>query len=231
MKYIEIKNLILDQIEQGELFPNQKLPSERILADSFSTTRITIREALSSLEAESKIYREDRRGWFVSASPLLIDPTQVTSFEGTATSQDRIPATKFLNVSLEMANKKASQLLQLKPFSKVYKVSRVKYIDNRPVAYFVNYISPSLFPELLDKDLSGSLTELFDVEYTIKRNRLKYHICTGNLERALAKHLRINDAMPMLILEKINGNDGNMACDCSIEYWRQDSIRIESISF
>ena len=54
MKYIEIKNLILDQIEQGELFPNQKLPSERILADSFSTTRITIREALSSLEAESK---------------------------------------------------------------------------------------------------------------------------------------------------------------------------------
>lgn len=74
MQYVEIKIAVEEQIESGLLPPGQKLPPERKLAESFNTTRVTLREALSLLEIEGKIYREDRRGWFISPPPLSYDP-------------------------------------------------------------------------------------------------------------------------------------------------------------
>ncbi|WP_225321226.1 GntR family transcriptional regulator, partial [Pseudomonas aeruginosa] len=51
----------LVQPQQGA-FP----PAERKLSELFATTRITLREALIQLESQGLIYREERRGWFVS---------------------------------------------------------------------------------------------------------------------------------------------------------------------
>ncbi len=49
MQYVKIKDSIVEQIEAGMLSPRQKLPAERKLAESFDTTRVTLREALSLL--------------------------------------------------------------------------------------------------------------------------------------------------------------------------------------
>lgn len=54
MQYVKIKDSIVEQIEAGMLSPRQKLPAERKLAESFDTTRVTLREALSLLEAEGR---------------------------------------------------------------------------------------------------------------------------------------------------------------------------------
>ncbi len=74
MQYVKIKDAIVEQIDAGMLMPRQKLPAERKLAESFDTTRVTLREALSLLEAEGKIYREDRRGWFISPRLYAMTP-------------------------------------------------------------------------------------------------------------------------------------------------------------
>ncbi|MDF5919596.1 GntR family transcriptional regulator [Pseudomonas aeruginosa] len=59
-----------EQIERGLLARGSKPPSERQLSELFSTTRITLREALGQLEDQGLIYREERRGWFVSPQRL-----------------------------------------------------------------------------------------------------------------------------------------------------------------
>ena len=64
-----IRESIASQIDSGQLPLGGKLPSERELSDLFNTTRITLKDALKALEAEGRIYREDRRGWFVSPPP------------------------------------------------------------------------------------------------------------------------------------------------------------------
>ena len=91
MHYVKIKVSFFEQFEAGRLSPRQKLPAERNLAESFDTTRVTLREALSLLEAEGRIYREDRRGWFISPEPLYYDPTQTLNFPNMAKAQNRVP--------------------------------------------------------------------------------------------------------------------------------------------
>jgi len=229
VQYVKIKDAILEQIEAGMLSPRQKLPSERKLAESFDTTRITLREALSLLEAEGRVYREDRRGWFISPQPLRYDPTQTLNFSQMATAQSRVPKTELLLAKAMIANKQATALLELKPFSDVYRVDRVRYLDDRPVVYVTNYIRPEAFPDLLSQELSQSLTDIYREHYATQYISVRYRITTSSLLGEIAQALRATEGTPAMVVERINYNQKGELITCDIEYWRHDAISIESM--
>lgn len=228
MQYVEIKDAILEQIEAGMLLPREKLPAERKLATSFNTTRITLREALSLLEAQGKIYREDRRGWFISPPPLRYDLTERQHFTNMALSQDREPKTQFLNAKIMVVNKQAAQLLALKPFSNVYCVDRLRFLEDRPVMYVRHYIRCDLFPNLLKLDLSNSLTELYRQHFDIVSSSFCYQIRSSSLLGETAKILRATIGTSAMVLERVIYNVHQEVIASDIEYWRQDAINIES---
>jgi DNA-binding GntR family transcriptional regulator len=76
-----------EQIEHGLLSAGCQLPAERKLSEVFATTRITLREALLQLEAKGLIYREERRGWFISPPRLLYDLVQRSHFHAMVHAQ------------------------------------------------------------------------------------------------------------------------------------------------
>ncbi|MBU2898002.1 phosphonate utilization transcriptional regulator PhnR [Vibrio hepatarius] len=230
MQYVKIKDSVVEQIEAGMLSPRQKLPPERKLAESFNTTRVTLREALSLLEAEGRIYREDRRGWFISPPPLRYDPTQASSFSNSAQQQNRMPKTELLTAKKVIANKQATTLLNLEPFSDVYHVDRVHYLENRPVVYVTHYISPKYLPNILSYDLSSSLTNIYKEHYGVNYHHSHYRISTSTLLGKTAQALRATSGTPAMIIERTNYNRGGDLIDCQVECWRHDAIRIESVA-
>lgn len=230
MQYVKIKDAVVEQIESGLLSPRQKLPSERKLADSFDTTRVTLREALSLLESEGRIYREDRRGWFISPQPLKYDPTQTLNFTNLALAQKRTPLTELLAAKSILANKQAASLLGLQPFSDVYRVDRVRYLENRPVAFVTKYIRPELLPNLLDFDLSQSLTDIYRDKFGVVYQKIRYRISTSSLLADIAQALRATSGTPAMVIERLNYNQHGELIDCDIEYWRHDAISVESIA-
>ncbi|MFM2587126.1 phosphonate utilization transcriptional regulator PhnR [Vibrio sp. TBV020] len=230
MQYVKIKDSIVEQIESGMLSPRQKLPAERKLAESFDTTRVTLREALSLLEAEGRIYREDRRGWFISPLPLRYDPTQTLNFTNMALAQERVPRTELIAAKGILADKQASRLLNLQPFSDVFRVDRVRYLEDRPVVYVTNYIRPELFPNLLDYDLSESLTDIYREHFGVVYQKIRYRISTSSLLGEIAQSLRATSGTPAMVVERINYNQQGELIDCDIEYWRHDAISIESLA-
>ncbi|MFT4143955.1 MAG: LacI family DNA-binding transcriptional regulator [Mobilitalea sp.] len=66
LKYLVVKQSIMDQIQCGELKPNDKLPSEEEYSEVFNVSGITIRKALSELANEGYIKRIKRKGTFVN---------------------------------------------------------------------------------------------------------------------------------------------------------------------
>ncbi|RTZ18079.1 phosphonate utilization transcriptional regulator PhnR [Vibrio aquaticus] len=230
MQYVKIKDSIIEQVESGMLSPRQKLPAERKLAESFDTTRVTLREALSLLEAEGSIYREDRRGWFISPEPLKYDPTQVVSFPSLAKAQNRTPKTELVATKSIIANKQATRLLELPPFSDVYRVDRVRYLEDRPVVHVTHYLRPDVFPNLLAYDLSGSLTDIYREQYDVKYHKVRYRISTSSLLGEEAQALRATSGTPAMVIERVGYNEQGLPIGCDIEYWRHDAISIESMA-
>jgi DNA-binding transcriptional regulator YhcF (GntR family) len=64
--YLQLKELLQGQIEQGLFFPHQKLPSERELCRQHNLSRMTARKALQTLIVEGFAYTRVGKGTFVS---------------------------------------------------------------------------------------------------------------------------------------------------------------------
>ena len=230
MQYLKIKALILEQIESGKHSSKHKLPAERKLAEALATSRITLREALLQLETEGRIYREGRRGWFISPKPLIYDPTQTLNFSSMARRQQRVPRTDLLSATRCLANKKATQWLNLQPFSEIYQIERVRYLDERPVVHVTHYVRSNLFANLLSFDLTTSLTDIYKTHFDTLYQTVRYRIATGTLQGDMANALKASAGSLAVVVERINYNQKGVLIDCDIEYWRHDAIVIESIA-
>ncbi|MFD0711477.1 substrate-binding domain-containing protein [Paenibacillus sp. GCM10027626] len=68
--YTQIRQYILDQIEQKKWLPGDKIPSENELAERFNVSRITVKNALSKLNEDGLIFRVQGKGSFISPDPL-----------------------------------------------------------------------------------------------------------------------------------------------------------------
>ena len=86
-------------LKDGITTPGGKLPSERELGELLGIKRMTLRQALLNLEAESKIFRKDRKGWFVTQPRFNYSPELSASFQRAAiepVSYTHLPSTPAL---------------------------------------------------------------------------------------------------------------------------------------
>ena len=70
--YLQLKNLLQNQIVQGIYYSHQKLPSERDLCRDYNLSRMTARRALQELIEEGYAYTKMGKGTFVSDTLTVI---------------------------------------------------------------------------------------------------------------------------------------------------------------
>ena len=221
-----LKQLLLKEV----LHPLQKLPSERALSALFATTRITLKEALSALEIEGLIYREERRGWFVSPARLIYNPLSRCHFHQLVKAQQRSATTQVLGIKTQLADAQQSQLLALNKLTQLHCISRLRCVDNRPVLYVQNCLISDLFPDILQQDLSQSLTGLYQEKYGYHTSRSRFEVFPTGANKQVARALNLAEGQQVLKICRVNyQQDGNII-DCEFEYWRPDAvlIRIDS---
>lgn len=67
-KYMQLKQEILQWITGGRLRPDDRLPTEFELSDTFAMSRQTVRQAIGELVQEGWLYRVQGKGTFVSST-------------------------------------------------------------------------------------------------------------------------------------------------------------------
>ncbi|BEV73532.1 UTRA domain-containing protein [Paludibacterium sp. THUN1379] len=221
-----IRESLAAQIDSGLLPLGSKLPSERELSELFSTTRITIKDALLALEAEGRIYREDRRGWFVSPPRLIYNPQYRSHFHDMVTRQQRQVETRVLSASTVLATPALSQELSLGPLAQLLQIRRTRSIDGRVVMYVEHHLKPEFFPGILQQDLSQSLTLIYQQRYDIRYGRSRFDIFPSAARGEVAQALTLAEGSPILLVFRINYDQHGRIIDCDHEYWRHDAIRI-----
>ncbi|MBU9846049.1 UTRA domain-containing protein [Rahnella ecdela] len=216
-----------ESIAAGAFSAKGRLPSERALSEQFSTTRITLREALSQLEAQGLIYREVRRGWFVSPPRIVYNPLQRSHFHAMAKDQGRHAQTEVIDAKYCIASETVSQKLLLPSESEVICIRRLRYIDKRPVLYVEHYLNPLYFQGILDADLTTSLTDLYASRYDIHYGRVRFDMVPTLLPEEASRALRVASGSPALFITRINRDQHDRVIDCDLEYWRYDALHID----
>ncbi len=221
-----IGQVLQEQLDHGLLASGSKLPAERKLSELFGTTRITVREALLQLEAQGQIYREERRGWFVSPPRLAYNLMQRSHFHAMVSAQGRVPSTEVISARLQPASAAVCAWLQLPALSSVIQICRARRIDERLVLYVEHYLNPQFFPGILDFDLNQSITELYARHYDLHYGRVRFEIVPTALSVDAAAALRVSVGSPGLRIARVNYDQHERLIDCDLEFWRHDAIHV-----
>jgi DNA-binding GntR family transcriptional regulator len=213
-------------IEAGSLASGAKLPPERALSEEFSINRVTVRQALSRMEAEGLIFREERRGWFVSPPRVCYDPTANTSFTESVSAQGRVAGTTILSKQELSASETLSSLLDCAVGDPIFIINRLRTVDGRAVLVEQIHIKAKRCPGLLDFPLDQSMTGLMAEKFGIIEQRTQINMRPTALPESPAKALGVAVGTPSLYLSRIILDQFSEVIEVDQEFWRHDAIDI-----
>jgi GntR family transcriptional regulator len=129
-KYYTYKVRLLELIDGAA--PGTMLPTERELADTYGTSRTTVRQALTELVGEGRLDRVQGRGTFV-AEPKLVHLRQLTSFSEDLGARDT--RSELIDLTDEPADAAAAAHLELPLGAIVQRIERVRWVGEEPLAH------------------------------------------------------------------------------------------------
>lgn len=223
---MRFRNHFAAMIEAGTLAPGAKLPPERALAEEFSITRVTVRQALMRMEAEGLMFREERRGWFVSPPRVRYDPTANTSFSESVMEQGRTAGTTILSKQQVAASQWESEQLDCAVGDPIFVINRLRTVDGRAVLVEQIHIKAARCPGLLDFPLDQSMTGLMAEKYGIVEHRTQIDMRPTALSEFPARALGVAAGTPSLYLSRTILDQFDEVVELDQEFWRHDAIEI-----
>ncbi|MDP9836978.1 DNA-binding GntR family transcriptional regulator [Neorhizobium huautlense] len=222
----KLEQAIRVDLAEGRLAVDRRLPPERELAERYVTTRITLREALSHLEMDGLIYRENRRGWFVSDRRLVYNPLWRTDFQRMTREQNRQASTELIEAVSAIAPEAICALLEQPVGTEFWRIRRRRRVDGRLVVFVEHHLNKTVFSDILEQDLTGSLTNLYREKYALEYGDVSFEINPISLTGMPATELRCSDGTFGLQIVRVNRDQSGLILDCDVEYWRHDAVSI-----
>lgn len=143
-RYVWIAERLRRSIASGELPNGAKLPSQRELAEMYSTTVMTIRQALALLEEENLIYTLHGVGSFVSNPVVDIDHFHLLSFRDEMKQRSFRVDTILLKAETAARNEVAARALALHPDVPLSKIQRLRSLEGEPIVFQSSFLPPWL---------------------------------------------------------------------------------------
>jgi|TARA_B110000879_G_scaffold163377_1_gene210979 GntR family transcriptional regulator len=165
--YIRTRDKLIEQIDAGQLKPNDALPSERVLAEQLSISRMTARQALAELEKVGYAYRQPRKGRFVADKRLSYDIGNTLSFASRALQNSVNLTIEVISKLTEKASPHIAQKLGLEIGAQVHAYKRLFRVSGKTVLVEQEWAVAELFPDLLEQDLSQPTTLLHESRYGV----------------------------------------------------------------
>jgi len=203
--YIQIKDVLIEKINSGELKSGSQLPSEREISETYNISRMTARNALTQLVDLGYAYRVKGKGTFVRFPNIERDFVKLSGFSQMLRSKGIKPSNKIVKSGIIEADKKIASLLETTIGTKVYEIVRVRYGDNIALALEYSYLPVSLFDNLLQYDFeSNSLYKVIEDIYEHKLKFSKQWIKITTLYKNEARMLDVIEHTPAFLLESIS---------------------------
>lgn len=141
-------------IESRGYHQGDKLPSERELAESFGVQRDTIRNALDILIRKGTLSLVPRQGYYVAFRHMEFNVNDFNSVKETLESFGRKSRTEMLSFETVESDAKLYEKTLLPEGTPCYRISRLRYYDERPVSLERSFIVAEHAPGLKDGDLA-----------------------------------------------------------------------------
>ncbi|WP_019414642.1 GntR family transcriptional regulator [Paenisporosarcina sp. TG20] len=151
-KETQILDDIMHHIVSKTFKYGEKHPSENELADKYRVPRMTVRNVLTKLEERGYIYSKQGKGRYLKEESIQIQ----LHLSGKTSFTDKMKQAGYdlitRNIICEKIpySKQIFQSLNVDEGDDVYKIGRIRYINNEPKAIHNSFVSEAMFPEIAE---------------------------------------------------------------------------------
>ena len=202
--YIQIQNQIKDEIESGNWSVGTKIPSERDLAEKYSVSRMTLRQAVQTLVDEGVLKRKVGSGTYVASSKVKEKMMGLTSFTELMNEQGRDPSSKTVSfhISEPSMNEKENLQLDKNSSQRVLRMERIRYADNEPICIETTTMPEDIVSGLTKKDITRSLYNSLEEKKGYKIDSSKQIITATVASERVASLLELKRGAAILQLRQ-----------------------------
>ena len=210
MKYAQIIAQIEQAIVDGELAPGDRLPPERALAEEHGVSRMTVRQALQSLEARGLLRRAiGRNGGSFVAQPKV--ERDLGTFSGLSEQLARQGVVA------------GARVISAGEVDGAVEIVRVRLADGEPFAVERSSFPADPFRGLLQCDLTGSLYELLGDDAPVRAVE-RIEPVLADADDAAALGLRVG--APLMLVDRIAYDEAGLVVETARDVFRGDRTRI-----
>jgi len=225
----QLQEIFHDNIDEGVWQSGQKIPAENELCEQYGVSLITVRRALKQLEIEGLIKRFQGKGTFIEDKKVkdLILQSLTGSFAFSADGQRNF-STTLIEKGVEKPNEKIIETLQLLPGEKIYKLVRIRNVEENPLYWTKVYIPKRLCPKLLDEDFENqSLYEILKTKYGLVAVSAVRTIETVVASSRAKNYLGVMPGTPLNLVSSVSYLKDGKPMEFSKNYFRSDRVKFE----
>ncbi len=200
----QLKQTLLEQIEDGVYKPGEILPPEVNLAKDYCISRATVRRAMQEMEHEGYIHRMAGKGTFVLRARIDRGLSRMTSFSENMRERGQEVTSKYLEITRKAPPEHIAKMLQIEPGEKVPYIYRQRLADGLPIALTISYIRAPAGVSLPVNEL-GPNASLWSL---LEKKGVRLIESDKTIEAILANEeyarlLDVNVSAPLLLVESI----------------------------
>ncbi|GMM16890.1 GntR family transcriptional regulator [Lactobacillus amylovorus] len=141
-KYQEIEEILRQRIISGHYKIGDLIPKEMDLVKKYNVSRPTISHAVQDLVNQGYLERRKHVGTIVKQTKISQEFTQVLqSYNSEMTEKGLTAQTQVLFFKKVLASEEVAQALDLKEKEQVYKLTRLRSVDQNPLVVVTTYLS------------------------------------------------------------------------------------------
>ena len=200
--YYQLKNIIIDMIENEEIGVDECIPSEPKLMQTYNLSRTTVRKAIDELVNEGYLYKKQGKGTFVKGRGFEQGLIKLSGCSEDIRRYGLEPKPYVLRAAIETPSKRVAKMLEINKEQQTFYMERVIYGDEIPINKNKSYIPYHLVPGIEKLDFNKeSLYKVIEKDYgiVIKRAIRTVEAILANEEIAL--QLKIKEGAPVMLFK------------------------------
>ncbi|MEO0617947.1 MAG: GntR family transcriptional regulator [Pseudomonadota bacterium] len=223
--YDQVRETLARQISSGELAPGAALPSEFQLAAQLGVSQGTVRKALNTLTRERLVVRRQGKGTFVvEQTPADVHFRFFNVFH--ADGRRVLPGSRGTRVRSGKANAEECARLRLAPGAPVWRIARLRTLEDRAFMRERVVLSAALFPKL-DVRVGGipnTLYDMFQADFGVLIVRASDAVWGAACPAALAGTFGIATGTPITVIDRVAYDLDDMPVEWRMSFGHLDGL-------
>lgn len=196
-RYLTIKTALIDNIDNGDLRPGDKVASENQLAEQYSVSRMTARRALTELVDEGILLRSQGAGTFVSDNRPMSSMLTIRNIHDEITQRGHLHSSDVLRLESIKADTAISIWMDVAVGSDVFLSEIVHYENGVAIQLERRYVQPDRAPDYLQQDFE-SITPNYYLNQVAPLTQADHSIEAELPNEMVANKLKMTMTQPIL---------------------------------